>query len=229
MIEPHFGDIRNIILEQLNKAEFDIYVAVAWITDKYLLDILLSKAANGLIVQIILVKDEINLNNGFDYGNFLETGGQIFWNDHHHKFCVIDRKIVITGSYNWTYAANMRVKRENIIVIKGEEALIENYSREFKTLLKNSNKCGTDIPKYTTTTQASRFSKAYFEEIFEYEDGSRRALIIEKDLLGNELRQVWVDVNKTAKTGVAVNLDEYMIEYRKDSDGKMRYWIVGLK
>jgi phosphatidylserine/phosphatidylglycerophosphate/cardiolipin synthase-like enzyme len=140
MIEPHFGDIRSIILEHLRDARYDIYVAVAWFTDKQLYDLLVQKAKQGLNVELTIIKDEINLNNSFNYDEFVENGGKLFWDDHHHKFCVIDREVVITGSYNWTYKAINRVQRENIIVIKNEKELIDKYSSEFRTLQKTAEK-----------------------------------------------------------------------------------------
>jgi phosphatidylserine/phosphatidylglycerophosphate/cardiolipin synthase-like enzyme len=100
MIQSHFGDIRQIIVENLKQARHDIYVAVAWITDRQLFQLLLQKLSDGIDVKIVLIQDEINLNNGFDYSEFIQKGGLLFWDNHHHKFCVIDRKIVITGSYN---------------------------------------------------------------------------------------------------------------------------------
>ena len=120
MIYSHFGDIRQIIINELKLANHDIYVVVAWITDPHLYRILLEKVKNGVEVAIILVDDEINLKNGFDYDEFVKLGGTVFWDNHHHKFCVIDRKTLITGSYNWTYSANNRDRRENILVIKNE-------------------------------------------------------------------------------------------------------------
>jgi phosphatidylserine/phosphatidylglycerophosphate/cardiolipin synthase-like enzyme len=140
MIEPHFGDIRNIILENLREARFDIYVAVAWFTDKQLFDLLVEKAIQGLNVELTIIRDEINLGNGFDYNDFVKNGGKLFWDNHHHKFCVIDREVVITGSYNWTYKASNRLQRENIIVIKHEKELIDKYSFEFRTLQKSAER-----------------------------------------------------------------------------------------
>ena len=140
MIQSYFGDIRQIIVENLKKARHDIYVAVAWITDKQLMQILSQKLIEGIDVKIVLVPDDINTNNGFDYKDFVKKGGLIYWDNHHHKFCVIDRKTVITGSYNWTYAAHNRVSRENVLVINNEEELIENYAAEFRLLIKQASK-----------------------------------------------------------------------------------------
>lgn len=139
-ISAHFSDIQTNISEEIKKAKYNIFVAVAWITDKSLWTILEKKAEEGVVVQVILVPDEINKNNNTDFIGFLKSGGQLYWDDHHHKFCVIDVKTVITGSYNWTYMANNRGKRENIIVLKQNSEIAEQFSDEFKILLKQSEK-----------------------------------------------------------------------------------------
>jgi phosphatidylserine/phosphatidylglycerophosphate/cardiolipin synthase-like enzyme len=144
-ISAHFSDIQMNISEEIKKAKYNIFVAVAWITDESLWTILQEKANEGVVVQVILIPDEINKNNKLDFIRFSESGGQLFWDDHHHKFCVIDVKTVITGSYNWTYMASNRGKRENIVVIKKNSDIAEQFSDEFKILLKHSKKF--EIPK----------------------------------------------------------------------------------
>jgi phosphatidylserine/phosphatidylglycerophosphate/cardiolipin synthase-like enzyme len=139
-ISAHFSEIQINISEEIKKAKYNIFVAVAWITDKSLWSLLEQKAEAGVVVQVVLVPDDINKNNKTDFNGFIESGGQLFWDDHHHKFCVIDVKTVITGSYNWTYMANNRGKRENIIVIKQNPEIAEQFSDEFKILLKQSEK-----------------------------------------------------------------------------------------
>ena len=47
----------------------------------------------------------------------------------HHKFCVIDRETVITGSYNWTYYAETR-NLENIIIFHDPDS-VNAYLKEF--------------------------------------------------------------------------------------------------
>jgi hypothetical protein len=51
----------------------------------------------------------------------------------HHKFCIIDKKIVITGSYNWTNKAQTNF--ENIVIIENEIENSKNYLQEFSNLV----------------------------------------------------------------------------------------------
>jgi phosphatidylserine/phosphatidylglycerophosphate/cardiolipin synthase-like enzyme len=88
-----------------------------------------SKIQSKLLYLQSIKKSDHLQGNGFDYDFFVENGGELFWDDHHHKFCVIDREVVITGSYNWTYKASNRIQRENIIVITSEKELIDKYCK----------------------------------------------------------------------------------------------------
>jgi hypothetical protein len=50
----------------------------------------------------------------------------------HNKFCLIDEKVVITGSYNWSRRA--RKNRENIMIIKDSPRLIGQFLGEFNQI-----------------------------------------------------------------------------------------------
>ncbi|WP_348797884.1 phospholipase D-like domain-containing protein [Flavobacterium adhaerens] len=136
-IEVHFEDIQSQIIEQIRCAKFTIWVAVAWFTDKVLMRELFNKKQEGLNIRILVLDDEINSKYGFDYEKYFETKriakkGQ-FENIMHHKFCVIDLKTVIHGSYNWTNKANWN--RETIS-IENSRQLAEKYATEFIKLIK---------------------------------------------------------------------------------------------
>jgi phosphatidylserine/phosphatidylglycerophosphate/cardiolipin synthase-like enzyme len=53
--------------------------------------------------------------------------------DHmHHKFAVFDRRLVVTGSYNWTRSAAEN-NHENIL-ITGQARLVQAFHDEFERL-----------------------------------------------------------------------------------------------
>ncbi|VXD25991.1 Competence protein ComEA helix-hairpin-helix repeat protein [Planktothrix serta PCC 8927] len=64
----------------------------------------------------------------------------------HHKFGIIDGKIVITGSHNWTEAANTQ-NDETLIVIKNQ-TVADHFQREFERLYQNST---LGIPSWLLT------------------------------------------------------------------------------
>ncbi len=54
----------------------------------------------------------------------------------HHKYAVIDKNIVITGSHNWTEAANTK-NDETVLVIENPK-VAAHYQREFERLYSNA-------------------------------------------------------------------------------------------
>ena len=120
MIQAYFSQIQSTIIKCINNSKTDICVAVAWFTHQELFQTILNALDRNVTVSIILIEDIINCGpNGLDFALFLAKGGQIrFMNTRkllmHNKFCLFDRKSLITGSYNWTYSAEVR-NAENII------------------------------------------------------------------------------------------------------------------
>ncbi|MGH9403075.1 MAG: phospholipase D-like domain-containing protein [Terriglobia bacterium] len=50
----------------------------------------------------------------------------------HHKFAIIDGRVALTGSYNWTKESELS-NYENLVVI-AEPRVVANYTREFESL-----------------------------------------------------------------------------------------------
>ena len=136
-IEIHFEDIQSKIIEQINNAKFSIWIAVAWFTDKEILRLLYRKKQEGLNIRIVVIDDEINSKHGINYEEYFEakrvkpTGK--YENIMHHKFCIIDFRTVIHGSYNWTVKAQWN--KETISVDFGRE-IAEKFAGEFINLIK---------------------------------------------------------------------------------------------
>lgn len=142
-----FSGIENAILLNLQKAEKSIKVAVAWLTNATLFSTLCERLRSEVQVVIILADDRINFSNQqVDFQDFLDAGGLLriskFPTLMHHKFCLIDEKILITGSYNWTKNAEKH-NLENIIVsIEGN--LVRQYLIGFSELIHKTERV-TDL------------------------------------------------------------------------------------
>ncbi len=52
----------------------------------------------------------------------------------HHKFAIFDRKILLTGSYNWTRSA--ATENEENIITSDDPNLVRSFSSEFESLWK---------------------------------------------------------------------------------------------
>jgi phosphatidylserine/phosphatidylglycerophosphate/cardiolipin synthase-like enzyme len=114
-----FANIKGFISEELNRATYIIWIAVAWFTDRDLANLLYKKAKQGVNIQIILNDDKINsalkekLKEHFEI--FLAPSNDKFNKLMHNKFCVIDLEKVIHGSYNWTNKAQYNSETISII------------------------------------------------------------------------------------------------------------------
>lgn len=138
MEQAYFSEIRSIIISYINNATTSIQVAMAWFTSNELFDALLNALSRRVNVDIVLLDNAINfMYYAPDFNKLLKAGGKLriakvedgFM---HHKFCIIDNSIVITGSYNWTYYAETR-NIENII-ITDDKNIIDSYKKEFANL-----------------------------------------------------------------------------------------------
>jgi len=138
MTKAYFDNIKSHIIKELENSTCSILVAVAWFTDRDLFNILCRKASEGLNVEIIIAKDEINANCNIDYQLIEQFGGKFYLDQNpnknslmHNKFCIIDLKRTITGSYNWSFKASYN--KENI-TITDDSALAEQFAKYFYQL-----------------------------------------------------------------------------------------------
>lgn len=101
--EAIFNNIAVTIQQEVLKAEHNIYVAVAWFTNKNIFNALVNRAENGVQVYLMLTNDSINENSYIDYEDLEIKNSKVFYAGGgeedlmHNKFCVIDNKTVITG------------------------------------------------------------------------------------------------------------------------------------
>ena len=134
----YFQNIQLAILNELDKTDNSIVLAISWLTDKVLFHKLYSLCKKGKKVEILLNYDNINLSSNIDYEIITKSGGKIYWEYPdinqlmHNKYCIIDNCTIINGSYNWTN--NAKNNNENIIVIKNDFELIKQFENEFYRL-----------------------------------------------------------------------------------------------
>ncbi len=103
-------------------------------------------------VRLYLDKDQVDYQ--YSQSRFLVQKGiktRISTNNYimHNKFAIIDNRILLTGSYNWTFSANNR-NYENLMVIDDPE-IIEIFQNQFINLWTN---------KYSSERTKELFDKA---------------------------------------------------------------------
>lgn len=136
-VEAHFQAIHEQIIDSIRSAKFSIWVAMAWFTDKAIANELLQKHWAGLNVQVIVNDDDTTVRYGLDFGSkgveYYKVAPSSPWGKKimHNKFCIIDIKKVVHGSYNWTN--NAKYNSESITVTESRE-LAEDFSQQFINL-----------------------------------------------------------------------------------------------
>ncbi len=143
------GGAREAILDELKNAKEEINVAMYILTDRELSNALISAKNRGVKVKILLdakSAEEI----GYSKHHFLsereidvkldnthKSYGDKYEGIMHNKFAIIDNKILITGSYNWTHSAE-ELNNENLLIIKDAEELLNEFEEEFLKLWNRS-------------------------------------------------------------------------------------------
>lgn len=135
-------DLQAVLLEHLSQAKSTIQVAVAWFTDVPLFNKLLERQRAGVRVELIITRHEINEQCSNDHEAIAENGGlflQLGTDDQlmHHKFCIVDRKVVLQGSFNWTKRANQS-NNETLTVIEEDPATVNQFLAEFERMTREA-------------------------------------------------------------------------------------------
>lgn len=149
MQTAYFNDIRKNILAEIKKAKIEIKAAIGWFTNYEIFDALCTKVKTGVSVELIVLDDYINnREDGLDFQHFINIGGRFYFghNDRpmHNKCCIIDKTVLINGSYNWTYFAESK-NEENIIIHSENEKLIEAFISNFERIKGGLQKVETII------------------------------------------------------------------------------------
>lgn len=147
MSEAYFspGDaIQRAIINKLETAKTEMNVAMYVFSNQELADALISVHRRGVNVRVLLdgSEDEKYYSQGrylFDHGvkvrvdrsHMLSAGTS--QGIMHNKFAIIDNNMVITGSYNWTNAAEVQ-NDENVLILNNAKDISHRYKAQFERL-----------------------------------------------------------------------------------------------
>jgi hypothetical protein len=103
-------EIKQRIISEINNSVQCIYLAMAYFTDRDIANAIIESKYRGVFVDVILSSNQQNQNIK---SLFLDAGIKLHSFDTgdargimHHKFCLIDNKIVMNGSFNYSYNAS---------------------------------------------------------------------------------------------------------------------------
>lgn len=135
----YFENHKSEISARLKKAKKNVKVAVAWINFKDYYGEFSELLSRGVTVEIVCSDNPSNRKTKSHMDLLIKEGARIIFlkmpsgNNHmHHKFCVIDEKIVINGSFNWS--KNALKNFENLSVLEGEDSVVTKFIDEFQRL-----------------------------------------------------------------------------------------------
>lgn len=135
----YFSDILRHLQNELSLSTQSIKIAVSWFTNYALFKHIKELAQKGMNVQLIINNDSVN-NGGYclNFNELIEAGVHISLVEYphllHHKFCIIDDKVVINGSYNWTRFSENNY--ENIVIFRNNDAICDAFDEEFENMLR---------------------------------------------------------------------------------------------
>lgn len=123
----------EIIVKAINDARETILASAYSFTSKEIAQALLNAKKRNIQIKIILDKSQVSqkyssatffANMGFDLR--IDAKHAIY----HNKVMVIDNKNVITGSFNFTNAAELK-NAENVLILRNNPELAELYRQDF--------------------------------------------------------------------------------------------------
>ncbi len=138
---PQDGTLEHI-LSAVNSAQESVdFLAYSFTSDE-LAQALIERSNAGVTVRGVFDKDQYHSNSGTEYET-LHTAGLDVWLDAnprlmHHKVIIIDGKVVITGSYNFSNNAE-QYNDENTLIIH-DPKIAADYQSEFQHIYELSQR-----------------------------------------------------------------------------------------
>lgn len=136
-------NIEDVIRKNIREAKEELCVVVAWFTSETLMEELSTLKKRGVKIKVIIsddVKNDKSIYKIIDACNTLivpvipNRADKKYNNIMHNKYCIIDNKKVIDGSYNWTYSANYNL--EHVILIESKD-VAKLYKENFEKIYNN--------------------------------------------------------------------------------------------
>ena len=125
--------VLSMLIPLLSSAEESIYFMAYSFTTNELGDILRQKAEAELDVRGVMDSEQVKSNQGTEYDLFKQAEMNVRLDGidglMHHKVFVIDREIVVLGSYNFSKSAEER-NDENVIIVYSEP-IAQQFIKEF--------------------------------------------------------------------------------------------------
>lgn len=128
------GGCTNAIVTELNNAKTEILVQAYSFTSAPIAKALTDARKRGVHIEVVL--DKSQKSEKYTSADFVAHAGIPVFIDSkhkiaHNKIMIIDRNILITGSFNFTKSAE-ESNAENLLILKGNKPLVERYIQNFE-------------------------------------------------------------------------------------------------
>lgn len=133
-VSPFFspnGQTTEAIVSEINSATKSIQVLAYSFTSRPIAEAITNSSTKGVQIEIIMDSSQVTAKSSalpilkpwtkIDYSHSIQ----------HNKVMIIDGKTLITGSFNFSKAAEVS-NAENLIIIKNSSCLINQYKTDFK-------------------------------------------------------------------------------------------------
>ncbi len=133
----YFENIHAHIIAHLHGAKTSIKLAVSWLTDKEIFNLLIEKLSQGVQVNLVTRNDYLNNHpEALPWNTFIHKGGRLCFSQNgeqlHYKFILVDNAAVLCTSYNLTCFANGN-NRENVMLFTDAD-FVAQFVKEFNYL-----------------------------------------------------------------------------------------------
>jgi phosphatidylserine/phosphatidylglycerophosphate/cardiolipin synthase-like enzyme len=127
------GGATEAIVREIGSARQEILVQAYSFTSKPIAKAIVEARKRGVKIEAVL--DKSNATAKYSAATFLLNVGVpvLIDSEHaiaHNKIMIIDRSTLITGSFNFTSAAENK-NAENLLVFKGNKPLVDRYIQNF--------------------------------------------------------------------------------------------------
>src|SRR5215469_14816644 len=142
------------VVDALTSARKSVLVQAYSFTSAPIAKALLDAHRHGVEVKVIL--DRSNRTAHYSAATFLDHAGIPVWIDAqhaiaHNKIMIIDGNTILTGSFNFTKAAEQQ-NAENLVTIR-DSALAEQYTANWQKHLQHSEPYGVSTTAATSSAQ----------------------------------------------------------------------------
>ena len=153
----HKGLAKKVLTNLMN-SKSEVRVAVEFFTNPIFSKALIKLHESGVKIELIVSDDSMNFTNPkINFQKLIDLGIKMRVskspNTMHNNFCIIDERLIVTGTYSWTLKAEHY--NFDTIIVSNDKELINDYLDYFQEITDKTTEI-TDIAKATFSKSSSK-------------------------------------------------------------------------